>query len=310
MMNTSGITGYINVLCIDRIYSNWRGSLLNKLYAMFCLTLLTFNTFAVIKSLFRKREKNSTRLFVFAFCGNICCLAASFITTILRFQNSLSCEVRKWLFVMFQYGMTSSSYALLILITTNLIITRKSVMLTQDEKKRLAKKILIACFIVIVISLVSSLLIFESHHLAFGTGFVLQFAADFASITQCFKLSQVFKRISNQRASQINSSFIRQANRSRKTILPAVGISNLFKAIYYILAVAVRLIKADKFSFIILEHVKTIYFLVFFIVPCLHLYNIRNSNRNKVAPSSQKPIERSKRCHETNTEEHVATIHN
>ena len=314
-MNTSEISGYINVLCIDQIYSNWRGEVLNKLYAIFCFTLLSFNTFAVVKSLLRKREKNSTRLFVFAFCGNICCLAASFVTTILRFQDILSCKVRKWLFVIFQYGMTSSSYALLILISVNIIITRKSVMLTQNEKKRLAKKILTACFIIIIISLVSSLLIFESHHLAFGTGFVLQFVADFASIAQCFRLSQVFKRISNQRHCQINSSFMRQANRSRRTILPAVAISNLFKALYYILAVTVRLMKADKKTFIILEHIKTIYFLVFFIVPCLHLYNIRNNHLKKVLPSTEEPKELPKRSRATNptvifTAEHIATIHN
>ena len=315
-MNISGTSEYINTLCIDVVYTNWRGDLLNKFYAMFCLALLSLNTFAVVKSLLRKREKNSTRLFVFAFCGNICCSTVSFITTILRFQDSLSCKIRKWLFVIFQYGMTSSSYALLILISTNIIITKKSVMLTRNEKKRLAIKILTACFIVTIVSLVSSLFIFVSHRLAFRTTFILQFVADFGSITQCFRLSQVFKRVSNQRNCQINSSFTRQANRSRKTILPAVAISNAFKAVYYIQAITQRLIKPKKTAIITLEHVKTTYFLVFFIVPCLHLYNIRKRNRKEVVPSSQEPKELpKKRCHEINqmeifTAEHIATIHN
>ena len=295
-MNTSGINGG-SLLCSDPTYSNWRGDGLNRLFAMFCLALLSFNTFAVVKSLLRKREKISARLFVFAFCGNICSLTAAFLTTILRFQDSLTCEVRMWLFVMFQYGMTSSSYALLILISVNIILTRKLVMLTQNEKKRLAKKILVGCFITIIVSLTSSLIIFESHRLAFRTGLILQFAADLASITQCFRLSQIFRKISNQ----MNCSlFIRQANQSRKTILPAVAICNVFKVIYYILTMSIRMANTDKSAFIILEHVKSIYYLVFFIVPCLHLYNIRSKNLKKVLPSSQDSIKLPKRCHETN----------
>ena len=314
-MNISVTGEYINTLCIDITYTNWRGDLLNKFYATFCLTLLSFNTFAVVKSLLRKRETNSARLFVFAFCGNICCTTAAFITTILRFKGSLSCKARKWLFVIFQYGMTSSSYALLILISINIIITKKSVMLTQKEKKRLAIKILTACFFIAIVSLVSSLLIFVSHRLAFRSSFILQFVADFTSIAQCFRLSQVFKQLTSHRNCQINSSFMRQANRSRKTILPAVATSNAFKAIYYIQAITVRLIKLDKTTIIILEHVKTIYFFGFFIVPCLHLYNIRNRNRKEVVKSSQEPERLPKRSHKTNqieifTAEHVAAIHN
>ena len=299
MMNTSGINGG-SLLCSDPTYSNWRGDGLNRLFAMFCLTLLSFNAFAIVKSLLRKREKISARLFVFAFCGNICSLTAAFLTTILRFQDSLTCEVRMWLFVMFQYGMTSSSYALLILISINIILTRKLAMLTQNEKKSLGKKILIVCFITIIVSMASSFTIFESHRLAIRTGLILQFVADLGSIAQCFRLSQIFRKISNQMNCQVNSSFIRQANQSRKTILPAVAICNVFKVMYYILTVSIKLANTDKSAFIILEHVKSIYYLVFFIVPCLHLYNIRNRNLKKVLPSSQEPIKLPKRCGGTN----------
>ena len=88
-MNISVTGEYINTLCIDITYTNWRGDLLNKFYATFCLTLLCFNTFAVVNSLLRTKKTNSARLFVFAFCGNICCTTAAFITTILRFKGSL-----------------------------------------------------------------------------------------------------------------------------------------------------------------------------------------------------------------------------
>ena len=293
-MNTSRISGDY-LLCSDPTYSNWRGDGLNRLFAVFCLTLLSFNTFTVVKSLLRKRERSSTRLFVFSFCGNICSLTAALLTTILRFHNSPTCEVRMWSFVMFQYGMTSSSYALLILISINIILTRKLVMLTQNEKKRLAKKILIAIFITIIVSLVSSLLMFVSQRLAFRTVLIFQFAADLASITQCFRLSQIFRKISNQFDFQVNFSFIRQANQSRKTILPAVAICNVFKVIYYILTMPARLTNTNKTAFIILEHLKSIYYLVFFIVPCLHLYHIRNKNLKKRATKLSRTKQTSKK---------------
>ena len=116
----------ISLICLNRIYSNWRGDVGNRIFICLCGATLTLNLAPITLTVITKdtRGRNSAKLFLVAFFGNSCTVLSLIITTALRFDNRLSCTSLKVIYVMFQYGMTLSSYSLLSLVYLNFRLTK------------------------------------------------------------------------------------------------------------------------------------------------------------------------------------------
>lgn len=132
-------------LCINRIFTNWRGNKLNAVYAVFCMLVLIINIIAIAKSLCCKllRKRDSVWLFIMTFCGNIC---TALSVTVLGIESMLSCSKLQVLYIVYQFGMGLSSYSLFILVYVNFNFTKKKMLITKDEKKELKRKILYCSF--------------------------------------------------------------------------------------------------------------------------------------------------------------------
>ena len=288
----------INALCSNRIYSNWRGDLLNTAFAFFCIVVLLINLTAVLVSLLYKqlRVRNSVRLFALAFCGNISTIMSIFITTVLRLYGKLTCKALQVLYVFYQYGMSSSSFALLILVYVNLKLAKKKSLQTKGEKKSLSKKIMIWCSMTTFGNLLFPAMpvIFESQKIAFLPTLLFQIIVDVWSIVCCISLSREYSEVTSRRRISLNPTFTRKVKASVKLILPAVAITNAFKFSHLIINFMMD--RVGKSTFSIIAHLHTIYFVVFIIVPCFYLKSKRRIIRPQIHPASRKFSVQKKLC--------------
>ena len=268
-------------LCINRIFTNWRGNKLNAAYAVFCMLVLIINIIAIAKSLYCKllRKRDSVRLFIMTFCGNICTICATFSMTVLRMKSMFSCSKLQALYILYQFGMGLSSYALLILIYVNFFLTKKKVLLTKDEKKELKRKILYCSIVVIVLNVLLPIfpVVFPKCYEAFSPAMLSQVMVDMMSVIYSIKLSKAFKKLFFQVTNPVDPIYTAKAKESCKLILPVVIISNMFKFVHYTLNV-INKYQTNNSMFYVLAHLQTIYFIVFLIVPCFYLYSKRKIN--------------------------------
>ena len=263
----------ISLICLNRIYSNWRGDIGNRIFVCLCGATLTLNLAPITLTIITKdtRRRNSAKLFLVAFFGNSCAVLSLIITTALRFDNRLSCTSLKVIYVMFQYGMTLSSYSLLSLVYLNFRLTKTRTLLSQRQKVRMSVQLSILFVSISCITLfLSCIPIIFNTISSFVPIFIVQFVADFISVVYCVKLHRVFSKIASLSVIPVSQQFIKQAKDSRKLILPAVATTSFIKIIFYVVNILIG--KANQSVFTYLAWVHTIYFLNFILLPCLYVY--------------------------------------
>ena len=138
--------------------------------------------------LLRKRE--SVRLFIMTFCGNICTICAALSMTVLRIESMLSCSKLQVLYIVYQFGMGLSSYSLFILMYVNFNLTKKKVLITKDEKKELKRKILYCSIALIDLNVLLPIfpVVFSKYDEAFSPPMLSQVMADMLSVIYSIKL--------------------------------------------------------------------------------------------------------------------------
>lgn len=266
-----------SLICLNRIYSDWRGDVGNRIFICLCGATLTLNLAPITLTIITKdtRGRNSAKLFLVAFFGNSCTVLSLIITTALRFDNRLSCTSLKVIYVMFQYGMTLSSYSLLSLVYLNFRLTKSRALLSQRQKVRMSIQITIIFITISCITLfLSCITIIFNTIPSFIPILIVQFVADFISVVYCVKLHRVFSRIVSLSVRPVSQQFVKQAKDSKKLILPAVATTSFIKIIFYI--VNIFLGKTNQSVFTYLAWVHTIYFLNFILLPCLYVYRQKN----------------------------------
>ena len=272
------------LICNNPIYTKWRSDELDVLFAAFCIALILININAVIQLLRHKefRKQNSVRLFVVAFLGNIYSLTATSLVCILRVGSNLTCKTIEGLYVLYQYGMSTSSYALLILIYVNVYLSRQPSVLSVGQLKTLTRKTIIYCYMILFGNLGIAVIpiLAKNIKLAFIPVLLHQVAADIASVIFCYKLFKVYKRVATQVVHPIDPTFLKQVKESRKLVLPAVVINNVFKFVHYTFHLI--LFRCDGLSLKVLVHLQTIYCFEFLIVPTFLLYSKKRAGRNKL----------------------------
>ena len=255
-----------------------------KKFSGFCILALIINIAAITVSLCYKalRKHSSVRLFILVFCGNICTILSILLTTILKLQEQLTCNILKGSYIIYRYGMASSSYACLTLIYINFSLAKREVLLTAQEMKNLNKKVVVWYVVVTCCNILFLVLpiIFMKHSLAFAPIILSQFTGDAISIFYCVKLSVTYWRLLVQTVNAASPVFLQQAKDSRKLILPSVVLTSIFKFTAFLINLIT--IKVDKKVFIFLAHLYAIiYFSVFIIVPCFYLHTKRKVRRTR-----------------------------
>ena len=211
-----------------------------------------------------------------------------FFTTVLRLNGKLTCKALQFLYIFYQYGMSSSSSALLILVYVNLKLTKKKSLQTNSEKKHMSKKIMTWCSMTTFGNLLFPAMpvMFKSQKMAFLPTLLFQIIVDVCSIVCCINLSREYSEVTSRRGMSMNPTFMRKAKESVKLILPAVAITNAFKFSHLIMNFVMDRVEKSKFS--IIAHLHTIYFVVFIIVPCFYLRSKRRIIRPQIHPSTRK----------------------